>query len=239
MMAAEACLRGSNRYLALNTRSTLLQFLQQIQTTTTNDLVRANIGHHIHVAHNLYIDRLVRNYGSDYRNHWYLSRCMRLDTWKRFPASSSRISRIEDPCSFHVSFPLPRCLVLCSIKQSCVVIFLLGDNYSMFFFLIDIQRPGSNKKLIQSNYYESFLGGLSFVLAIVVLGKFCGVLELDQMIAMGMMGISVVLPAALSCFRRYNVLAQMPFNSWLLGAMVAQHPHLHYHSSTMVKAGVS
>jgi ech hydrogenase subunit A len=84
----------------------------------------------------------------------------------------------------------------------------------------------------------NLLGGIGFALAIVVLGNFYGTLELNQMLALGA-GISMVLPACLLAFAGITKAAQMPFNSWLLGAMVAPTPtSALLHSSTMVKAGV-
>ncbi len=85
----------------------------------------------------------------------------------------------------------------------------------------------------------NLLGGFGFVLAIVYMGVTYQTIELNQLLAIGMMGYSVVIPAALLAFAGITKAAQMPFSSWLLGAMVAPTPvSALLHSSTMVKAGV-
>ena len=85
----------------------------------------------------------------------------------------------------------------------------------------------------------NLLGGLGFVLAIVYMGVFYQTIELNQLLTIGLMGYSVVIPAALLAFAGITKAAQMPFASWLLGAMVAPTPvSALLHSSTMVKAGV-
>lgn len=85
----------------------------------------------------------------------------------------------------------------------------------------------------------NLLGGLGFVLAIVYMGIVYQTVELNQLLAIGSMGYSVVIPVALLSFAGITKAAQMPFSSWLLGAMVAPTPvSALLHSSTMVKAGV-
>jgi ech hydrogenase subunit A len=84
----------------------------------------------------------------------------------------------------------------------------------------------------------NMLGGLAFVIAIIGSGHFDGTIELDQIISIGLNGFGLLAVYFLA-FAGITKAAQMPFNSWLLGAMVAPTPvSALLHSSTMVKAGV-
>ncbi|MDH7577224.1 MAG: proton-conducting transporter membrane subunit [Bacillota bacterium] len=86
------------------------------------------------------------------------------------------------------------------------------------------------------------LGGTAFILAMIYLYVNHGgadALSMQNIISGGLGQAAALLPVALLCFTGFTKAAQLPFQGWLLGAMVAPTPvSALLHSSTMVKAGV-
>jgi ech hydrogenase subunit A len=81
-------------------------------------------------------------------------------------------------------------------------------------------------------------GGLAFALAIVFIGMNFKTLELSVLVGMKPEAM-VLIPVFLLALAALTKSAQLPFSSWLLGAMVAPTPSSALlHSATMVKAGV-
>ncbi len=84
----------------------------------------------------------------------------------------------------------------------------------------------------------NLLGGLAFIIAIGYLSAMGESIELSNLLSIRNASYAII-PAALLAFAGLAKSAQMPFSSWLLGAMVAPTPvSALLHSSTMVKAGV-
>ena len=129
---------------------------------------------------------------------------------------------------------------------------LLSDNLGWIFFFWEVTSVCSflligYNKLPQSiaNSFKALwmnlLGGLGFTVAILYCTLQLHMTNLSQITAdTSAAGKALVmLPAACLAFAALTKSAQMPFNGWLLGAMVAPTPtSALLHSATMVKAGV-
>lgn len=82
--------------------------------------------------------------------------------------------------------------------------------------------------------WMNLLGGFAFAIAIVYSAATGGTVQLTDVVMSG-----AAIPVVLLAFAALTKSAQMPFSSWLLGAMVAPTPSSALlHSATMVKAGV-
>ncbi len=106
------------------------------------------------------------------------------------------------------------------------------------FLLIGYTKTEEATKNAFTALWMNLLGGVAFSVAILYLATLGGgVLGLDQLLASGK--AIALIPAALIGFAGLTKAAQLPFSSWLVGAMVAPTPvSALLHSSTMVKAGV-
>lgn len=82
--------------------------------------------------------------------------------------------------------------------------------------------------------WMNLLGGFGFVIAIALSAFQLGTVQLTDVVKSG-----AAIPIACLAFAGLTKSAQLPFSSWLLGAMVAPTPSSALlHSATMVKAGV-
>lgn len=86
--------------------------------------------------------------------------------------------------------------------------------------------------------WMNLFGGVLLALAIFQMAYTQGNLSLHYMISLGEQGI-ITIPIAFVAVAALTKAAQMPFSTWLMGAMVAPTPSSALlHSATMVKAGI-
>lgn len=128
-------------------------------------------------------------------------------------------------------------------------IVLSNDLVWMFFFweittLCSFALIGYTKtdEAVNNSFRQlilNLIGGIAFLAANITLASQYDHLELDWLLAQGSGAQFILLAVALLAVAGIVKSAQMPFHTWLLGAMVAPTPtSALLHSSTMVKAGV-
>ena len=108
------------------------------------------------------------------------------------------------------------------------------------FLLIGYTRTDEAIRNAFRQIIMNLLGGIAFLAALYASALQMGTLSLSEFIAAGVAAPQVVAFAVCALgFAGMTKAAQMPFHTWLLGAMVAPTPtSALLHSSTMVKAGV-
>ncbi|MDR2574578.1 MAG: NADH-quinone oxidoreductase subunit L [Desulfovibrio sp.] len=110
------------------------------------------------------------------------------------------------------------------------------------FFLISHDNTEEARKNAFRALWMNVLGGLAFVSAMLFIQKTLGTLSMEivlqKMTALDIKSTAMLLPFAFLCLAAFTKSAQVPFESWLCGAMVAPTPvSALLHSATMVKAG--
>lgn len=108
------------------------------------------------------------------------------------------------------------------------------------FLLIAYTRTEEALKNAFRQIIMNLVGGLGFLVALYLCAAQIGTLSFMGFLIYGLHNPAlVVLPVTALAFAGLTKAAQMPFHTWLLGAMVAPTPtSALLHSSTMVKAGV-
>jgi ech hydrogenase subunit A len=238
MMGIEICLAILIFYLGVKYKKYLACVLAAIQTPL---LVwfELTIGHKIEVTNNIYVDRLSMimvliigiigtlicvyaiGYMKDFQHHHAGEKDRR-------------------PWFFFLMFLFLSAMFGIVVSNNLVWLYFFWEITTLCsFFLIGYTKTDEAVRNSFRAIIMNLAGGLGFVIAIIILGKYYDTVELSQMLVLGAMGYSVVIPAIFLAFAGITKAAQMPFNSWLLGAMIAPTPtSALLHSSTMVKAGV-
>lgn len=127
---------------------------------------------------------------------------------------------------------------------------VLTNDITFFYFFWEVTTVcsflliGHDKTEIATNnavraLWMNSLGGVGLLGAIVWFYMSLGTFDIQQIIEKAPETAFLMIPLAMLCFGAFTKAAQVPFQSWLLGAMVAPTPvSALLHSSTMVKAGV-
>lgn len=197
-------------------------------------------GHHIAVNNNMYVDRLsiimiliIGIVGS-------LITVYALGYMKDFQHHHAG-EPDRRPWFFFVMFLFLGAMVGLVTSNNMIWMYFFWEITSLSsFWLIGYTKTAEATNNAFRALIMNLAGGLGFAIGILILGKVFGTLELNTMISIGSVyGELIAIPAAFFAFAGITKAAQMPFNSWLLGAMVAPTPtSALLHSSTMVKAGV-
>lgn len=127
---------------------------------------------------------------------------------------------------------------------------LMSDSLSFIYFFWEITTLASFILISYNKDEEAWnsgfralilnvVGGISFSIGNILFQNMLGYNTLTQIINHGKLTGIYMVPVFLLCVAGFAKSAQFPFQSWLLGAMVAPTPvSALLHSSTMVKAGV-
>ncbi len=121
------------------------------------------------------------------------------------------------------------------LSQSLIWMYFFWEVTSVISFLmIGYTRTEEAIENSFASLWMNLLGGLGFSVAIALLAYTNGSVQLSDAVAAG-----AALPLACLALAGLTKSAQMPFSTWLFGAMVAPTPSSALlHSATMVKAGV-
>ena len=121
------------------------------------------------------------------------------------------------------------------LSQNLIWIYFFWEITSVISFLmIGYTRTEEAVNNSFCALWMNLLGGLGFAVAIAIMAQISGSLQLIHVVEVGA-------PLPLMCLALAGMTksAQLPFSTWLLGAMVAPTPSSALlHSATMVKAGV-
>ncbi len=146
-------------------------------------------------------------------------------------------TEVEDrqPFFFSMLFLFLAAMFGLVLSQNLIWIYFFWEITSVISFLmIGYTRTEEAVNNSFCALWMNLLGGLGFAVAIAIMAQISGSLQLIHVVEVGA-------PLPLMCLALAGITksAQLPFSTWLLGAMVAPTPSSALlHSATMVKAGV-
>ena len=205
-------------------------------------------GHHIEVEHNVYVDELSLIMILIIGIIGTLICVYAMGYMKDFQHHQPEGAKDRRPWFFFLLFLFLAAMFGLVTSNNLVWMYFFWEITSLCsFFLIGFTKTPEATRNSFRALIMNLLGGLGFCLAIIIIGygwdESIRTLQLSDLIFYGQAGYGVIpavmIPVGLLAFAGITKAAQMPFNSWLLGAMVAPTPtSALLHSSTMVKAGV-
>jgi len=127
------------------------------------------------------------------------------------------------------------------LSDQLIALFIFWELTSVTSFLLignDDTNPRARASALQALMITG-LGGLTMLAGLILIGQAGGTYRLSELLADPPSGNLVDVGLVLVLVGAFTKSAQVPFSSWLPGAMVAPTPVSAYlHSATMVKAGV-
>ncbi len=120
------------------------------------------------------------------------------------------------------------------------IVFFWESTSVISFMLIGYTRTSESIGNAFRALWMNLLGGAGLSVGVVYYAYAAKSVDLQHLVFQGSVGANMaLLPVALIAFAALTKAAQLPFSTWLLGAMVAPTPSSALlHSATMVKAGI-
>lgn len=153
------------------------------------------------------------------------------------------LKKSRQPRFFMILFIFLAAMNALVMTNNLVWMYFFWEVTTLCSFLL-ISHDGNEESVRNATraLWINMLGGVAFAFGIILIYRAIGTVAIDE-IAVAHTGgaFAGLLPIGLGllCFAGFTKSAQFPFQSWLLGAMVAPTPvSALLHSSTMVKAGV-
>ncbi len=155
----------------------------------------------------------------------------------------TRESKSRQPRFFFIVFMFLGAMNALVMTNNLMWMYFFWEVTTLCSFLL-ISHDGNTESVRNATraLWMNMLGGVAFIIGIIVIYQAKNTLSIVDILTIKSPDeLTGLLPVglALLCFAGFTKAAQFPFQSWLLGAMVAPTPvSALLHSSTMVKAGV-